>query len=350
MIFEKRLTRHEKGLMFERMAMLISNGMSPQEVFRSLADEFKAASAKLEFCIGRVKNGESIVTAMNQVNLLSTSEYATLKAGETSGRLPQTLESLAEFTEIVENQISSAKKAIIPNIGYVIASIGVLYAMMLTIVPAIGGNVPANKRETFFVFKMSDAVIHFHNNYALYAAGLIAVLVIIAVQKASTQKGKDQITDMMLNTPIIKEGVMTFNLAMWARQTSMMIQSGVSFQDVISLTANTLPTQIRQGMNSILKDVSNIGWQNALNKKNWPENDKRRNWPPEVFGALRSGGDTGHLDVTLGKLSKSLEKTSGRLINKSTKTIGFITFIIAVLSVAFVLISVITATMSGISK
>lgn len=350
MIFEKKLTRHQKGIMFERMSMLIANGMSPQEVFSSLADEFKVVQSKLEFCVGRVKGGESIVHSLNQVNLLTKSEYATLNAGETSGRLPQTLESLAEFTEMVENQVSSAKKAIIPNILYVIASIAVLYSMMLTIVPAIGGNIPAQKRETFFVFKMSDLIVFFHEHYSLYVLGAIVFLIGMVAQKMSTPEGKDQFLDWLLTIPFVKQGVLTFNLAMWAKQTSMMIQSGVSFNDVVTLTEGSLPNQIRIGMLSILKDVSDYGWQAASNKKSWPENDKRHEWPPEVFGALRSGGDTGNLDSTLGKLAKSLEKTSSRLINKSTKAISFITFIIAVLCVSFVLISVITATMSGIAK
>lgn len=350
MIFEKKLTRQQKGLMFERMAMLISSGMSSQEVLSSLADEFKVAQAKFEYCIGRVRNGESLVQSMNQVNLLTKSEYATLNAGETSGRLPQTLEAMAEFTEMVENQVESAKKAIKPNIIYVLAAIFVLYFMMLTIIPSIGSNLPPQKRENFFAFKMSDAIVFFHENYAIYALAVILLVIVALVQKMSTQQGKDQFLDFLLKIPQIKQGILTFNLAMWAKQTAMMIQSGVSFNDVVALTAGTLPKQIRQGMMSVLKDVSEYGWQAASNKRNWPENDKRHEWPPEVFGALRSGGDTGNLDITLGKLAKSLEKTSVRLIAKFTKTISAITFAFAAMSVAFVMISVITATMSGIAK
>lgn len=350
MIFDKQLTRHQKGILFERMSMLLANSMSSSEVFKALSEEFKIVSAKLDICAGKAKNGESIVSCMNQVHLLTPSEYATLSSGEAAGKLPETLESLSIFTEKIESQISSAKKAILPNVGYVILAATILYFMMLSIVPSIGANIDARKREKFFVFKLSDAVEHFHENYALIFIGVIVVLTFAIAKKLSTNEGKDQLTDFLLKLPSVSKGLLTFNLAMWARQSSMMLKSGVTFNDVIKMTSSSLPRTIRNGVNQILKDVSEFGWQKALNKKMWNENDSRREWPPEVFGALRSGGSTGNLDVSLEKLAVSLEKTSTRLINNTTKLFSFITFAIAASSVAFVIISVIMATMSGIAK
>lgn len=349
-MFEKQLTKTQKGLMFERMSMLISNGMSPQEVFIGLGDEFSIVKPKFDFCVNKVKNGESIVNSMNMVNLLSPSEFETLRAGETAGRLPQTLDSLAEFTETVQAQITVAKKAILPNVGYIIAAISVLYGMMLTVIPSIGQNIPASKKANFSVFKFSEIVINFHNNYAMYVGGALVLIIIMLIKKFSTYEGKDQILNFLLTVPVVKEGLLTFNLAMWSRQTSMMIQSGVSFSDVVKMTASSLPKQIRIGITTILKDVTTSGWQHALNKKHWPIDDPRRKWPPEVFGALSSGGDTGNLDKTLYRLSKGLEKSAARLINKSTSLISSITFALAASAIAYVMISVLTATLSGISK
>jgi type II secretory pathway component PulF len=346
----KTLSKRQKGLLFERIGMLLENGMSPPEIFSSLSDEFKKISDKLLVCLSKVNSGESIIESLNGVGLLTRSEYATLSAGEQSGKLPQTFASLTDYIESIDQQVSTAKKAILPNIGYVILSIAILYGMLISIIPSIAQNIKPVKRQQFFVFNLSDVTMHFHTNYAIYVLAAAVLLVLYITQKLNTQEGRDLLMDSMLKVPILKQGVLTFSLAMWARQTSMMMSAGVSFNDVLALTANTLPSAIRKGMNTILTDVSIQGWSFALNKKNWPEKDFRREWPPELFGALAAGGSTGNLEKTLGRLSISLERTSKRLIDISTKIVSLLAFFMAIGSVGFVMISVVTASLSGIAK
>lgn len=350
MIFQKKLTREKKALMFERMGMLLSNSMSPAEVFTNLAEEFKVVAPQLTYCARKTKDGSSMIATMNEVKLLSRDELVTLSSGEKSGKLPETFESLASFGEIIDEQIKSVQKKVFPNLGYLFAAMAVLYGMMLFMVPNIAMNIKPEKQAKFAVFGLSEKVIYFHYNYAIYALVAVIALTILIANKLNTAQGKDAITNFLLKIPVIKDGILTFSLAMWAKQTSMMISAGVSFNDVIDLTANSLPLKIRLGMNNILKDVQASGWQSALNKKNWSDNDHRRTWPPEIFGALLSGGDTGTLEHTLNRLGISLEKSSRRIIERSTKILSTGTFMLAASSVAFVMISVITASMAGISK
>ena len=344
------LSLEEKSRLFERMSLMLDNSMSSTEVFEYCAEEFSNIERKLKICADLVIDGMSMVKAMNSVKLLSSTESTTLLGAEVAGDLPNALNSLAEYCETQARQIRQVIAKTVPNVAYLVLAFAVLYGLMLLVVPMFGQNLPAHKRAGMFVFKLSNFIQEFHEYFAMYALCGVLVGCVWLVRFLSSASGRKTILDILLVTPYVKKGVISFILGLWSKQAASMLKSGVSFNEVVDLTKDALPGKLSFGLSYTRDEVQRVGWSTALDKSSWHQLDIRRTWPPEIWGALKAGGDTGRLDLTLSNLSASLLRTSDRIISVSTETFSKVTFLIAAAAVGGVVVSVLFAMVAGISK
>ena len=186
-------------------------------------------------------------------------DAAIIKTWETSGNLPDVLQSLAEeyayLSEIKQKYIWAM---IYPVSLIVISIIAVIYLFGF-VLPGIFDSLSSSiavedmPAITMFLKNFSDFIVSYRKYIIVF--WILAILLLITY--SATEKGKKRMYRTLIGLPIVGNMTKSYYLIKWARYMKLMIGSGMDYVDTFRLLRDILSIPLYQSMiERVLADIT----------------------------------------------------------------------------------------------
>jgi len=216
-----------------------------------------------------------------------------VEAGEASGSLDVAFERMSIQFEKDAKLESAVKKAMIYPIVLIVVMVGVVFAMMLFVIPRfvgmfdeIGGELPA---VTKALMNVSDFFVKFW-----WLIILIVVAIITAYKTFyATQNGKELIDRIKLRIPVFGGIQIKSACAKLGRTLCTLLGAGVPMVDALDITARSMDNEMyRKAMKDAKDQVTRgVALSRPLKTSGL--------FPPMVIHMVSIGEETGNIEQML---------------------------------------------------
>ncbi len=295
--------------------------------------------------VSALSEGAPFSEALSQHKHAFSDVYiALIRAAEKGGLLDKILSRLADNIEKSEDLKKRIKSAMLYPGIVVVGVIVVIIVMNVLVIPQLGSlyenlnvELPLSTRIVLEISKI------FTIFYPLLIIGAVAFY--IGLQRFKrTERGIKTIDKIKLQLPVLGTIFTLSILDEITRTLSLLISSGASIIDSLTITSNVAGNYWYR--NAILSS-------SALVEKGVPLSDAlifQKIFPPMVIQMVRVGESTGRIDESLLKISEYFERDLDIKVRTLTSAIEPILIIFLGISVAFLILSVITPIYSLISQ
>jgi len=221
---------------------MLKSGLTIVEALHTARESAKGTLKNiLGGVIRSVESGHALSVALEEhPKAFSGLIVNVVKAGETSGTLAENLDNAAIQLKKEKELVSKVKSAMIYPIVVLVATFALGMALAFIVLPKItplfeglSVELPATTR---FLIEFS----HFIDNYGFWLFGVIIAFVVFLVWIAKREFSKPFTHYLLINTPIVKGIVRHSNLARFSRALGMLIKSGVTVDESLSITKGVL--------------------------------------------------------------------------------------------------------------
>lgn len=258
-----------------------------------------------------------------------------IKSGETSGKLDEVLNYLADEMEKNYDMVAKIKGAMIYPIFIVCGLIGVGIVLMVYVIP----NLTAILTETNAVLPLSTRIViatsNFFKDY-LWLVFLIVLLMAFGVYSfAKTDFGKRVIDMTKLRMPIFGKLFKYIYLMRFTRSLSTLIKGGVTISRGLEITADVVGNVI---YHDIINDtIESINDGNPI----YLEMSRSRHVPKMVLQMISVGERTGNLDTVLDKITEFYGRETENMLNNLSKLMEPIIMVVMGVGVGIMVAAVI---------
>jgi len=295
--------------------------------------------------IDRVSEGNALSQALeNHKDIFSEVYIALIKAAEAGGLMDKVLERLADNLEKSEDLKKRVRSALFYPGIIMTGVILVIGIMNIFVIPQLGGLYENLNLElpltTRIVLSMSKATRQF---FPLIIVGMVAA-VFLYRRLAKAEDGKKIIDKVKLKIPVFGKIIELGVLDEVTRTLSLLVSSGTSIIDALEITAKVANNYwyrraVTESSTLVEKGIS---ISNAFENQNI--------FPQIVIQMTKVGESTGKIDDSLLKVSEYFERDLDLKVKTLTTAIEPILIITLGISVAFLIISVITPIYGLISQ
>lgn len=187
-----------------------------------------------------------------------------IKAGESSGSLDKSLEELNHHLNREYSLIKKVKAALTYPLVLIVASISIVVAMLIFVLPKLAKSFSQNNIElpvlTKILMNISQALSFSFLLDAIVVAGLIAFIMYFK----KTAIGKKFISYIMFNAPGFKKLVKKVMLVRFSRTLGSLISGSLPISEALSLTARAVGNERYEA--AILKASEDIKNGNSLSE------------------------------------------------------------------------------------
>lgn len=299
----------------------------------------------IEDLIENVSEGKSFAQALETHKEVFSPVYISLiKAAEAGGILDKILLKLADNLERNENIKRSIRSALFYP-GIIVAGVlGIIIIMNVFVIPQLNSLYTnlglALPLSTRIVIGISTAFTKFY--FLVIPAIIIAVILFIRFKK--TESGRVRLDKLKLKIPLAGEIFRLAILEQTTRTLSLLVSSGTSIIDSLTITANVAGNHEYK----LAYDTSARLVEKGITLSTAFENQKI--FPPIVIQMAKVGESTGKIDENLLKSSEYFERDLNIKLKTLTASIEPILIIFLGAIVAFLIISVITPIYSLITQ
>jgi len=284
-----------------------------------------------------VKGGSSLSVALKKYpNHFSNLYISLVKSGEASGKLSDILLKLSDNLEKQREFRGKMKGALIYPTIVVIGMVAVMFIMITFVVPKLLGLYKDFNIELPFTTKILIAVSSFSAQFWPFIIVATFAIVVLFKQYLRTKAGKLMFDSLILKVPVIKNVVRISALVDSTRTLSILINSGVSILDGLSIVVETTDNAIYE---AAFRDIyTQVEKGSSLGAAM----TKQQVFPPLLVQMTTVGEQTGHLDETLLRVSNYFEMESAMAVKAMTTLIEPLILVFLGLGVGFLVMSVIT--------
>ncbi len=285
----------------------------------------------------QIRSGKSFSDSLEKYPMYFSRYYiALVKAGESSGKMYEIFNKLADTLEKQHSLRGKLKGALIYPFIIMMAMVAVIVLVMVVVLPNLSKLYTdfdvVLPPSTQMLVATSDAMIQWW--YVFLVGGIVCIVGFERIFKS--EKGKYYIDHITLHMPVISNIIQMSLLVDASRTLSTLIASGVSILDSFSI---------------VREIVSNMAYQEAFGnvrmriEKGTPI-DKAMEvetiFPPIFIHMVTVGVQSGHLDDTLNRISTYFENESDMAIKQMTTLIEPVIIIFLGVVVGFIVFSIIT--------
>lgn len=261
---------------------------------------------------------------------------ALVKSGEASGKLGEILLRLADNLEKEREFKSKLKGALIYPALILVGMVVVMFIMITFVIPKL-----LNLYNDFNIeLPFTTKILIFVSNFSVKFWPLIIIgtfaLSYFARKYFQTKSGKYNLDKFLLKLPVMGKVISISALVDSTRTLSILIGSGVSILDALSIVIETTENLIFQ------KAFASVNKKVEKGQSLGVSLDQEGIFPPILVQMCLVGEQTGNLDDTLLRLSKYFEMESEISIKAMTSLIEPLILVILGFGVGFLVLSVIT--------
>ncbi len=335
-LFERGVSTKELILFTKQLAVLLKSGVPLLQAFELLSEQF---TGRLQSVIVSIKDdlkeGRSLADSMGDYPKIFSNIYVQLvRAGEASGNLEMILERLDLFLtrrEEIRKQVSSAM--MMPIIQMVVAVL-VVGVMMVYVVPQMSENFASQKRELPTATRVVVGISAVIKSYWIILLILFVLMIVVYNYWVSTPAGRRRMDQLKLRLPLIKYFTKTSAVVQFSSTLGMLIESGVNLAEALDIVVNIIDNQV-------LADTLNAARDNIIKQGKIAEYLKQTDiFPPIAIYLIKTGEESGKLDVMLLTVAKNYEEELAELTDRMTAIIGPALLIVMAFVVGFIVIAI----------
>jgi len=322
-----------------QLAIMLNAGLTLIDCFEILKKQLtKPSLIKIIDSIDKdIRSGSSFSASLQKYpNLFSKVYISLVKSGEASGKLGDILLKLSDNLEKTRDFRSKIKGAMVYPIIVIVAMIAVIFIMITFVLPTL-----LNLYKDFNIdLPITTKILIVVSSFSARFWPIIIVSAFGITSSISyflkTKKGKLLFDKAVLKIPVINNVIRISTLVDSTRTLSILIGSGVSILDALNIIVEATDNVVyQQAFSNIYKQVEK-GVSLGASMTN------EGIFPPILVQMTIVGEQTGHLDETLGRISKYFEMESEMAVKMMTTLIEPAILIVLGLGVGFLIMSIIS--------
>ncbi len=292
-----RVSAKEVAIISRQLATLLEAHVPALKSFRLLASESDNPMVLKKFTeiSDDIQNGVAISDALFKHPSLFSDFYVNMvRAGEESGKLPETFTSLANQLERSYELISKTRGALVYPVFIMVTFIAVMILMFVLVIPNLTDIILQSGQEIPFYTKLVIAISSLLINYGVFLIVLF-VAGIFFVWRYS--RGTTLVAQLKLWIPVIGNLYRAVYLSRIADNMHTMLSNGISMVRGIEITANVVGNDIYKNILLEAGEAVKGGTPLSAALGNRPE------IPTVMIQMIRIGEETGEIGSILEKLS-----------------------------------------------
>ena len=329
------------------LAALLRSGIPIREALTILRGQGGGLGMKdiVRQLILSIENGSRLSEACgNHPRVFSGFYVRLLRTGEATGRMPESLQQLADALLKRKSMRDKVTGALVyPAISMVVAVI-VAVVLLVYSLPAIidlltefGGELPLATRLLIEISEFVQA-------YKLIIFIVGAVLVSSVMLASRTRVGRRAMDRYFLKMPVIGSVLMQSNLFHLTSTFGALLRSGIPSMEALKLSKASLGNLILQDkLELIINDVEGGTRMGPAFREHWPD-------PPLLSQGIITGEATGDLPGALSNMADYYEEESTRTISGATELIQPAVILLVAGFVGFVAIAVVGGVYSALDS
>jgi type IV pilus assembly protein PilC len=315
--FASAISQQDLGMFTKQLGIMISAGVPILQSLEILHRSTKNATLKIAIkrIATDVGEGKTIAEAMSAQKGFDKLYCNLVKAGEAGGILDQILKKLTIHMEKQQKTKAQIKSAMMYPTIVVMVGVGVVWAMMIFVVPQFTGMLKESGKEIPWITQVVIDMSDFFGKYTgIMVPGAIAGLVSFN-SYIKTPAGKIFWDNLTMRLPMFGGIVIKGNLSSFSNTLATLLNAGVSLIDALDICIETLDNGV------IAKDIKEVKKKVMEGKTLTEPLQKIEYFPELVCQMIRVGEQTGQIDQMLTRVAEVFEDEVDTLIGTATKMI-----------------------------
>ncbi len=296
-----RMALKKQVLVTRQLATLAGAQVRIEDAIKIVADQMKGARdiSLLLNMRSAIIDGRSFAESVEDASG-SFDEYyrASVRAGESAGKLPQVLEHLAVHIEDRARNRQTLQLALIYPALLALVSLGVIVALLTFVVPDIVRVFTARGAELPALTRGLIAVSDWLQRWGLISAGIMAAAIVSMLAVLRQPAMRLRWDRWLTRAPGIGALTLRLNAAQFSGTLATLVQSGVPLSDALAAAAGTVPNRyIRARVAQITQNVQD----GAVLSKSV---EAAGVFPPMLVAMIASGEAGGKLGDSLDRAAR----------------------------------------------
>lgn len=290
----------EVVIFIRQFSVLISASVTLSDALQMLADQTEGQNLKkiLSEIVGNIEEGMRLSDAFEKHQKVFSKFFINVvRSGETSGKLDEVLNYLADELEKDYDMLSKIRGAMIYPVFVFVGLLVVGGIMMVFVVPKLvnmmtetGGELPVSTR---MLIKVSNLFVHFWPLMIVFSIGLVMGFRYLK----TTKRGKEVIDSIILKLPIFGNLLNKIYLVRFSRSLRTLIIGGSTITAGLKVAAGVIDNSIYQDL--INKTIKEVEDGNSISGVFLANGNIIPSMVPQM---MMVGEKTGRLDFTLAKI------------------------------------------------
>ncbi len=263
-----------------------------------------------------VDGGMKLSDAMGKHSKIFSNFFvAMIKSGETSGRLEEVLEYLADQMEKDYDLVARIKGAMIYPIVILVGLVGVSVLMMVYILPKLTPMLKESGAELPAITNWLIAISDFMVSSWYYILFILALLAFVFVFWTKSQSGKNMWDAIKIKIPIFGALFKKIYLVRFTRSLHTLIKGGVPISMALRITAEVVDNKAYADL--IMKTVAEVEAGNSISTL-----FAKSPLVPKMLSQMMIVGEkTGRIDTILERLSDFYSREINTMVANLTTLI-----------------------------
>ncbi len=307
-----RISAKDLVIFSRQLSVMISANMPIVQALRSLLKQLSNTKLKgiITEIADEVDGGAKLSQALAKHPKVFDDFFVNIiKSGETSGKLDEVLNYLADQKEKDYDLMSKIKGAMTYPIFVLGGMVIVGTLMMMFVVPKLTEIFKDTGGELPFSTRLLISTSHIFQNYWWALFGSVAVVFVMLRMLVRTKAGREQWDQIKLRIPVFGKLFQRIYLVRFSRSLHTLLVGGVNLTAALRITADVVGNKVFQSL--ILQTVKEVEDGNPITSVI----GKSTAFPPMVAQMLGVGDRTGRLDEVLERMSSFYARETQNLVD-----------------------------------
>jgi type IV pilus assembly protein PilC len=338
LLYINKIKQKDLVMFFRQFAVMIEANVTIVESLKTLVDQTKNISLQklISDLAYDVDSGYLLSDAMAKRGDIFTEFYINIvRSGETSGKLEEVLNYLADEVEKNYDMVSKLKNSMIYPIFIIVALVGVGVFMMVFVLPELITVIEESGGELPMATKIVIAVSNFLQSYLWLVIILIVGAVFGFKYIAKTKKGGAILDKMRISLPVFGNLFRLIYIVRFTRSLSTLLKGGVNISKSLEISGRVVKNQVYKSLiNDTLKAVNDgSSIVSAF--------EKSSDMPIMVTQMMAIGEKAGKLDEVLDRITEFYNKEINSTLDNLTTILEPMIMIILAVGVGIMVAAVI---------
>lgn len=239
-----RLNSKAFTVMCSQFAIILRAGIPIARTVHLIADKTsnKPLKKMLKKTAEDVEAGRSLAQSFAEhgEKLLPTTFIETIRAGEESGNLDKSFETMYRHYDKQTKMKGKVKSALSYPIFVLIIAVAVVIVLMVKVVPTFTAIFDSYGSELPAITRLLIAISNFFRKYTIWMAAVAAILFIAFKLYGNTEGGRLRLAKVGLKLPVLGKINQLNAASQFANTMTTMLASGLPMTTAISITAGVL--------------------------------------------------------------------------------------------------------------